>query len=259
MDEEGWNWNGSEEELAHEVGAAPAAAGVGDDPPASPAPCSEEALFEELFPPAGHPPADGVEGEQDLAAAPVAPAARVAGPVEHWGAFLITRTAAARSPPHGGLRASCPFHKLNDRTGCKKFVTLREGTAEHEECVRQALRHWCNQARHHDRQRGHMGHAGLDIARTPAPEVVLAERIDEGPASTVIPDAELDRVAAAAALREERAQARVGRGPGGGRAVGRAAARAPAGRGRGGRGSADEPSPGGSSSSSSSSDSSSSD
>ena len=58
-------------------------------------------------------------------------------------------------------QCSCPFHKLNDNSGCKRTLKLESGhglsfEAENERDL-DLLRHWSNQALKYSRQRGHMG------------------------------------------------------------------------------------------------------
>ena len=58
-------------------------------------------------------------------------------------------------------QCSCPFHKLNDSTGCKRTLKLESGhglsfEAENERAL-DLLRHWSNQALKYNRQRGCMG------------------------------------------------------------------------------------------------------
>ena len=96
------------------------------------------------------------------------------GVLERWGPFVISRTLAARNPPHGGMQAACPFHRLSAATGCKQVVTLRSGSSEHEEHVLWALRHWCNGALDCHRQRHHIGAPGMTQCPTARSSVLSA-------------------------------------------------------------------------------------
>ena len=60
------------------------------------------------------------------------------------------------------------------------------------------MRHWCNSALEHDRQRGHLGSRHLDILGIPSHANIIAKKITAPPPAAVCTDAELDRVAAEA-------------------------------------------------------------
>ena len=60
-----------------------------------------------------------------------------------------------------------------------------------------ALRHWCNQARFHGRQRTHIVPHKLDLSLVPD-RVITQENIDDWPAALAKTDVELDAEAAAA-------------------------------------------------------------
>ena len=72
-----------------------------------------------------------------------------------WGPFRITWSRPDQRPPHGSWQATCPFHALNSRTGCKKAIGLRDSTDTEKAKCRDLLKLWCLQAPTHDRQRRH--------------------------------------------------------------------------------------------------------
>ena len=73
-----------------------------------------------------------------------------------WGHVAFHRKSEKTSPPFGGIEAVCPYHALNQKTGCKKFLSFAGNDEESKACCIQALRHWCNQALQFDRQRAHI-------------------------------------------------------------------------------------------------------
>ncbi|CAE7694010.1 unnamed protein product [Symbiodinium sp. KB8] len=115
-----------------------------------------------------------------------------------WGCFRITPKQPGPTRLHGGFEARCPFHRKNDKTECKRFLSLRDSSIEEREKTLRALRAWCNAAPLYDRQRGHLHHfVSADTA--PADEVLVAGRIADPPAAKPATDVELDAIAAAAA------------------------------------------------------------
>ena len=179
----------------------------------------EERLWHELFPPGS--PLSAEQQSQERSGPEVANPEASSPPTpphmpayETWGPFAISKTSAIRDPPYGGLQATCPFHKLSSATGCKKFVKLKDNTAQTEQQVRWALRDWCNRATQFQRQKHHMGSPGLSLSTVPAPAVIEAQRILVGPTHLVLTDADLDRQEALAAKAAERAANRKGCLPG---------------------------------------------
>ena len=41
-----------------------------------------------------------------------------------WGCFRITPKQPSKASRFGGFQVACPFHRLNDKTDCKKFLSL---------------------------------------------------------------------------------------------------------------------------------------
>lgn len=76
-----------------------------------------------------------------------------------WGCFRFTNF---RSGRHGAIEAQCPFHALNDRSGCKKRCVIPGPTEEDFERTLLRLRWWCVQATDHQRQFEHVYLADMD-------------------------------------------------------------------------------------------------
>lgn len=144
-----------------------------------------------------------------------------------WGPFKLTVKQPAGGRPFGGVEASCPFHRRNAKTGCKKYLQLRSDSQdEFQSCVR-SLKAWCNAATMYSRQRDHLSHF-VSISTAPIQEVLDAGFIEHGPADRPAGDDELD--AAEGLLAAPKAKPKAGRGRG------KAAPKASRGRGRGRRG-----------------------
>ena len=95
----------------------------------------------------------------------------------YWGCFRLTPKAATRTRPFGHWEAACPFHKLNDVTGCKRTLpVIAEGEAGQVDTMWK-LRHWCNLARDFRRQRWHV-RADVDV-HIPPREIIRAQKIPE--------------------------------------------------------------------------------
>ena len=173
--------------------------------------------------------------------------------IESWGAINIARV-------KGAFECRCPFHKLSQKTDCKKTFSY---TDESEEIVLASLRHWANTARNFNRQRHHMSsmRTCFDVPFQ-SYDVLLAAQIPEAdkPApGTVKTDKELDQEeeeqqqlrARGRWQGKGRGQQRQERGPDGrARGRGRGQARGRQGRGEG-QGAASDGDPSTSSSSSS--------
>lgn len=148
-----------------------------------------------------------------------------------WGPFKLTvkQPSASAGRAFGGVEASCPFRKKNKRTGCKKYLQLRNASAEEfSKCVR-SLKMWCNSARLYARQRQHLAHH-IAIDSAPVQEIVDAGLIENGPTERVKDDDELDAAAGPAPVLEAKAKAGRGKAKAKGRARADGALR---GRGRG--------------------------
>ena len=103
-------------------------------------------------------PADGEEAAADDLGvddnegahppAPEAPAGDVLEELEKpsaYGPFRLTpkQPDLRHGRRFGGFEASCPFHRKNNSTGCKKYLSLRSNDiAERQSCLR-ALKYWC--------------------------------------------------------------------------------------------------------------------
>lgn len=73
-----------------------------------------------------------------------------------WPPFLFTWKKIGLGKPYGAIQASCPFHRLSVRTGCKKTMNL--ASADRESALATIWRLWdcCNRAPQFNRQRFHV-------------------------------------------------------------------------------------------------------
>ena len=138
---------------------------------------------QEFIPPPPPPdPEDEVAAARDLLSS------------SRFGSFTITPKQAKGPGNFGGYQGSCRFHKKNNLTGCKRFVSIKGPTSEDREAAFDQILYWCTQARDFNRQRWHIG---TSLQPTPS-RALLARRIDEIP-EDVQDDDELDRANAVAA------------------------------------------------------------
>ena len=110
-----------------------------------------------------------------------------------WGPFRITPKQPLKSSGRrfGGFEASCPFHRKNAKTGCKKYLQLRSNTEHEKDACLRALRAWCNAALLYDRQRNHLQHF-TSIDHAPSDDLVRANQIADGPSVRPETDEDLD-------------------------------------------------------------------
>ena len=143
-----------------------------------------------------------------------------------WGPFRLTvkQPSASAGRAYGGIEATCPFHRKNKKTGCKKYLQLRSSTQNEFDLCLRSLKAWCNAATTYNRQRDHLAHF-VSAASAPIQEVLDAGFIRDGPSDRPADDDELDAAEGAVPAPKPKA----------GRGRGRAARGrpAPAARGRG--------------------------
>jgi len=154
--------------------------------------------------------------------------------MQEWGPFRFGWKLATHEA-HGAIEVTCPFHKKNDTTNCKKLMQVRGRSGADVAIVFSTLKHWCNRAQQTSRQRSHILPFRLDPTLTPPLAILEAHMIRNGPAEEVKTDVQLDAEAAAEAAEAEVAMAAAAGGPivaGHGRGHGSA----PRARGRGRRG-----------------------
>ena len=102
----------------------------------------------------------------------------------------FTLSFSMKRPPLGAWQATCPFHALNDKTGCTKAMKV---SAEHSsQMVRRMLLMWCLQAPHHTRKSTHSKVVPKNLQLLP--EEVILQRIYDmaAPPAVVIPDDNLE-------------------------------------------------------------------
>ena len=131
-----------------------------------------------------------------------------------WGCFSFSLKLDTR---YGSYEVSCPWHRKNSRTGCKKLFSVKTAG---DEGLRSALwkaRWWASQAREFELQAEHMFGANLCEEEMPSAEEIEARRIDERPSrqniltdidilarQAAIPKAQPKPKAASGALSDER-------------------------------------------------------
>ena len=84
-----------------------------------------------------------------------------------WGAFRFTPKGSPNTEGFG-WEASCPFHRKNDSTGCKKSLSV--AVAGSSDRAIHALKYWCT--------------AALDVDRKIEPAAIkriLLEKLDSSP------------------------------------------------------------------------------
>ena len=73
-----------------------------------------------------------------------------------WGCFAITPKQPSAKSRFGGFQLACPFHRLNSKTDCKRFLSAEGPTRKHKmECLRKLI-WWASIAKQCSRQRIHM-------------------------------------------------------------------------------------------------------
>ena len=71
-----------------------------------------------------------------------------------WGPFRLTFSDEAKRPPHGAWQATCPYHRLNAFTGCKRSMVLGAHKDSKDLCKR-VLMTWCLEAPLHKTKKAH--------------------------------------------------------------------------------------------------------
>ncbi|CAE7233185.1 unnamed protein product [Symbiodinium sp. KB8] len=121
-----------------------------------------------------------------------------------WGVFRITpkQPKSKGGGTYGGYEGTCPFHKKNELTSCKKFCGIRGPEESDRDLAFRQVLYWCCQARDFSRQRDHLR---ATLHPTPAMPILISRRIDDPPAGEVKNDDELDAEDEAAVRRANRA------------------------------------------------------
>ena len=88
----------------------------------------------------------------------------------------------------GGVEIACPFHKKNNRTGCKKEMNVREKSTTGIEATLWALKHWSTKALDCRSQREHLGPRRIDPREVPPPQTIVANRVTAEPPENVVAD-----------------------------------------------------------------------
>ena len=72
---------------------------------------------------------------------------------ERWRGFYLRFSSPSVKPPHGAWQASCPYHKLNQSTGCKKSIMLK--SVDDKLPCKLLILNWCCHATTFTRKRDH--------------------------------------------------------------------------------------------------------
>ena len=151
-------------------------------------------------------PRDGVANPRPKRAA--APAGE--GPQLEGGFFGIFRITAKKAGTvgggaHGGYQATCLFHKKNDKTGCKRFLSCESSNESDRQMTLRRLMWWCTLAQQHSTQRNHLS---VPLPTETCPPLAVLEAqcslIERPEPASIKTDVEI----AAAAARHAAAKAR---------------------------------------------------
>jgi hypothetical protein len=111
-----------------------------------------------------------------------------------WHVFRITpKQAGAGRSRYGGWEATCPFHRRNKVSMCKKFISIASSSADAQDRAKRALAFWCVEALRYDRQ---WKHVAFTPSEEDAPEwpILDAEAACMAVADVTKTDAELDNI-----------------------------------------------------------------
>jgi hypothetical protein len=108
-----------------------------------------------------------------------------------WGHFSISTKQPGRDRPFGGYQAECRYHRKNQVTGCKKYISVSGPGALDRELTLNMIRLWCNDALRHNRQRDHVLFQPYPM--TVPPTLLLeAQQVQMPPPDRAPSDADLD-------------------------------------------------------------------
>ena len=114
------------------------------------------------------------------------------------GPFTLSLKQPKAGNRYGGFEASCPYHRKNNATACKRFFTVRGPSLAERRSAMHSLLYWCWSAQQHERQWSHVFSAIPQLATLPK-AVWLWEEIKALPAPTsrAATDLDLDMLSAA--------------------------------------------------------------
>ena len=95
----------------------------------------------------------------------------------------------------GGFEGACKFDKKNNKTGCKKFISIKGPGEDAKELAFRQILFWCTQAPQCHLQRDHLS---VVLQPTPSMEVLLARCTHDLPSHVILTDEEQDKRAARA-------------------------------------------------------------
>ena len=114
----------------------------------------------------------------------------------------------------GGVQVTCPFHRKNSQTGCKKFLGLRNASTQELDAAVRAVKGWALSYDLYSRQRDHLHHVcSADMAPDASISAAVLLLADVEVPHVSKTDVELDREAGAAASSSAKAKSRAVPGP----------------------------------------------
>eukprot|EP00972_Heterocapsa_arctica_P016728 2467428-Heterocapsa_arctica.AAC.1 len=115
-------------------------------------------------------------------------------PMGRYGIFTISPKQPGRQAgPHGGYQVRCPFHRLNAKSECKKYLRIAGPGIEDKRITIRRLMWWCTMAKDFDRQRLHLNQP-LPPEQCPSFPYLRAKNVSDKPLpGSVRTDVELDR------------------------------------------------------------------
>jgi len=133
------------------------------------------------------------------------------------GPFRFTSKQASDRCAWGGWEARCPFHRRSEKTGCKKFISVKGPKVDDKNNSLKALMMWCMAARSYDRQWKHVAFNPGATADLPPIDVLVVNPIfsETRPETVAATDIDLDRASALAGPAGTPRQTSVTAGPAG--------------------------------------------
>ena len=108
-----------------------------------------------------------------------------------WGPYGFSLKHPHQQGRFGGYQVSCPFHRRNAVTGCKKFVPLEAWTESAKRKAIQLARWWATQSSLFETQADHLKKADLNWERCPTLEELHRVRPTEAPVTKPLSDVQL--------------------------------------------------------------------
>jgi hypothetical protein len=116
-----------------------------------------------------------------------------------WHVFRLTpkNPKQSKTLKYGGWQASCPYHRKNQTTGCKKYISIRGPSPSDSDAAMRAMALWCTMASNFEKQWQHLaftpaigdapGWPALDatvVAMKAPPDKPVADNAEPGPGTS---------------------------------------------------------------------------